>query len=177
MLGQPPQTLMCTEVLMQASKVPNNRLKGRLVRQKRSRQEHDLGHGTLTISVKHRKTRHHLLNSSDVFHSQDDSKDGDDSMIATVKYLPRTRTGGMFTVSFMQKVVCNGSFSSIPRFQANNVLPRDSLVFELTREGRLCDLITLLSNPEASLRDHDDLGNSLLAVSPKPQVVFSIHWG
>jgi len=59
----------------------------------------------------------------------------------------------------------DGTFSSIPRLTVNRVLPRDSLVFDLVRGGELKEFQGLLRDGEASLRDHDELGNSLLAVS------------
>jgi len=61
-----------------------------------------------------------------------------------------------------------GTFSYIPRLTVNRVLPGDALVFDLVRNGRLAEFQKLLWDGEVSLRDHDERGNSLLAVSAGP---------
>ncbi|KAI0098058.1 ankyrin repeat-containing domain protein [Nemania sp. FL0031] len=59
----------------------------------------------------------------------------------------------------------DGSFSSIPRITAYNVVPYNSLVFQIASWGRVEDLIALLSNGQASLHDRDEEGWSLLHYS------------
>lgn len=127
--------------------------------------------GTLTVStIKQRR----LIETGD-------QKDDDtiEDFIAKVTYFPgdrkrtgkrtgnrtATRTGSMFTATVRQQTLRHGGFFSIPRLQANFVLPSDSLVFQLVQEGRLAEFEALLRQGKASLRDHDELGNSLLAVS------------
>ncbi|KAI1327584.1 hypothetical protein F5Y16DRAFT_188132 [Xylariaceae sp. FL0255] len=64
-----------------------------------------------------------------------------------------------------QKLVRDGSFTSFPRISVNNIVPEDSLVFEVARTGCVEDLKRLISEGKASLRDHDEDGRSLLHYS------------
>jgi len=55
--------------------------------------------------------------------------------------------------------------SHVPRLSINPILPKDSLIFKLVGEGKLAEFKSLLEAGEASLRDHDETGQSLLHVS------------
>lgn len=135
---------------------------GRIIQRDRRQAAYEMGDGTLTIStVKRRRL-------TETTH-QDDA-DNIEDFIAKLTYFPRSGTGGMFKATLTQQAFRNGTYSSIPRLQVNLVLPRDSLVFELVRDGRVMELEALLREGKASLRDHDDLGNSLLAVGSNPVV-------
>ncbi|KAI3324204.1 hypothetical protein HD806DRAFT_494427 [Xylariaceae sp. AK1471] len=68
----------------------------------------------------------------------------------------------MVVASTVQEEFPNSSVASISRLMVNRVLPAKSWVFQLVREGRLQELQELLKNGEASLRDHDEYGASLL---------------
>ncbi|KAK3902849.1 hypothetical protein C8A05DRAFT_33423 [Staphylotrichum tortipilum] len=104
------------------------------------------------------------------------SADDVDSILDDLKYVLAAAndqyddgTGSMFKATITQQAFRDGAFSSsIPRLQVNLVLPRDSLVFQLVQKGRVVEFEALLREGKASLRDHDDLGNSLLSVSPNP---------
>ncbi|RGP66883.1 hypothetical protein FSPOR_6265 [Fusarium sporotrichioides] len=61
----------------------------------------------------------------------------------------------------------NSSVSSISRLQVNRILPSDSPVFRMVAQGELQGLLQMLQNGEASLRDHDEDGASLLFYSMK----------
>ena len=59
----------------------------------------------------------------------------------------------------------DGLFSAIPDLMVYNVLPANSPVFDIVREGRLQEFQALLRDGKASLRDQDEYGASLLFVS------------
>ena len=65
----------------------------------------------------------------------------------------------------------HGVFLSIPVLWVNNVVPADSPVFSVVKEGRLEEFMELLQDGRASLRDHDEYGASLLHVS-----IFFVYW-
>lgn len=54
---------------------------------------------------------------------------------------------------------------NLPRFSVKNVLPCDSRIFTVVREGRVVELQEMLRSGEDSLRDHDEHGASLIFVS------------
>ncbi len=113
---------------------------------------------TLTVStIKRRRL-------TETTHQQD--ADTIEDLTVKVTCFPRNSTGRMFKATITQQTVRNGFFSSIPQLQVNLVLACDSLVFQLVREGRLAEFEALLWEGKASLRDHDERGNSLLAVRP-----------
>ncbi len=58
-----------------------------------------------------------------------------------------------------------GSFLSIPRLAVHNVVPTDSPIFELAKEGKIQDILELVGSGRASLHDRDEMGRSLLHVS------------
>jgi hypothetical protein len=80
-------------------------------------------------------------------------------------FLPDNQSHHMLVASLTQRELFAGSVSSISRLQVNRVLPSDSPVFKLVKQGKLQDLLQMLQNGEASLRDHDEHGASLLFVS------------
>lgn len=59
-----------------------------------------------------------------------------------------------------------GKVSSISHLAINHVLPKESAVFKVVESGQLRELQEMLQNGQASLRDHDVEGFSLLFVSP-----------
>lgn len=74
----------------------------------------------------------------------------------------------MIAVSVNQGQVLFDSFISMaPRVSAINILPKDSLVFQLAAGGKVQDLMALVAEGKASLRDHDTEGWSLLHVSSR----------
>jgi hypothetical protein len=68
----------------------------------------------------------------------------------------------MLTVYISQSQTLWGIPSTIPRLYVNNILPNDSLGFQVVATGRVEDLVTLVAAGKASLRGHDTKGNSLL---------------
>lgn len=59
----------------------------------------------------------------------------------------------------------HGVFSTIPQLAVNRILPANAPVFSIVRTGRLDEFQKLLRGGQASLRDHDEYGASLLHVS------------
>ncbi len=141
----------------------NSRTAGHIIQQDRVRKAYHMEAGTLTVSAKLRRFRRHNPHLSET--AREENADGIEDFTAKLRYFPDSRTGSMFEATSKQRMVWNGTFSSIPRLQANRVLPNNSLVFQLVRAGRIADFEALLREGKASLRDHDEWGNSLLVVS------------
>ncbi|KAF8248642.1 ankyrin [Wilcoxina mikolae CBS 423.85] len=66
------------------------------------------------------------------------------------------------TASLQQKVECNGYYSLKPTLSFSAVLPLNSKVFELAKNGDVQGLLRLLSERKASLSDSDTAGRQLL---------------
>lgn len=58
-----------------------------------------------------------------------------------------------------------GTYNTIPRLSINNIIPFGSRVFTLVEEGRMAEFQEMLRLGQASLRDYDEFGASLLFVS------------
>lgn len=72
----------------------------------------------------------------------------------------------MVTLSVQQSQLLFDRFTSLlPRVIVCNILPNDSLVFEVASNGSVEDLMRLVVGNKASLDDHDEDGWSLLHVS------------
>ena len=84
-------------------------------------------------------------------------------LIANFFYKSKT-SHTMLKVSVSQSQTFWGSPLVIPRLFVNNVLPSDSLVFQIAATGQVEDLVSLVAAGKASLRDHDTNGQSLLHV-------------
>lgn len=70
----------------------------------------------------------------------------------------------MIVASIFQRETELDVSSSISQITVNRVLPYDSRVFQVIKDGDLRELRRMLGNGEASLRDHDEYGASLLFV-------------
>ena len=66
---------------------------------------------------------------------------------------------------FQHRVDSSGFWSFNPMISIHTIVPADSEVFRVIEEGDLEGLVRLFQNGEASLRDCDPRGRSLLAVS------------
>jgi hypothetical protein len=145
--------LSLTRSIPEKAKLPEG-----LISQTRHAISQNIGSGIVTISTQ--KRRYHIEEQR-----MPRVPDFTESSITKVKYVPHSRAGSMFTTVFEQLVTSTQAFNLFPQLQVNQIRPKDSLVFQLVKEGRLDDFKEVLNRREASLRDHDDLGNSLLAVS------------
>jgi hypothetical protein len=123
------------------------------------RTKHDMATGILTISSK----RRFILNAKGTTGGDNDQTV--EELITNLRFVPEIGTGRMMWATTVRlEDGWDGTFSSIPRLEVNRILSRDSLVFDLIRWGELDEFQELLRG-EASLRDHDEDGNSLLFVS------------
>lgn len=101
--------------------------------------------------------------------SQRENDKGDREFIANIMFRPAGRQS-MITLTVHQRQIARGAASGIPRLCINNIIPSTSEVFRLATEGKLDEIVALISRGEASLRDHDEDGWSLLHVSFAPVV-------
>ncbi|KAI1327281.1 hypothetical protein F5Y16DRAFT_372082 [Xylariaceae sp. FL0255] len=65
-------------------------------------------------------------------------------------------------IEVQQYQVPFGAFSMAPRFVVNNIIPNDSQVFKIAKEGSAAQLLHLFATRQASLRDCNKQGASLL---------------
>ncbi|KAK6074327.1 ankyrin repeat protein [Seiridium cupressi] len=92
---------------------------------------------------------------------------------ATLSFLPSANVPHkrMLTISLQHIEYLDAVSLRIPRIHVNRIVPRDSLVFKLVLDGALDELRELLTQGEASIRDHDEDGRSLLNYSTRqPEV-------
>lgn len=69
------------------------------------------------------------------------------------------------TINLHQRAIANGYLSLCPSISVGMILPDDSEIFDIVREGDMDGLLSLLSQGEASLRDRNSFGTPLLHVS------------
>ena len=77
----------------------------------------------------------------------------------------KRKTSMLVMHGHIMRTAANGFVFPISSLAVNRIIPRSSKVFELVEEGRLLELQKMLQRGEASLRDHDENGASLLFVS------------
>ncbi|KAF5550069.1 hypothetical protein FNAPI_7872 [Fusarium napiforme] len=128
---------------------------GTVIKQKRLREEIDVDHGYLTISTnKRRRICSGVANSSGHVKTFRD-------VVANIVFRP-SNSPWMFSVSLSQGQLFDRSIQSIPRISVCRIVPNDSPVFTLVKQGSLKEFITMLREGKASLRDHDEQGMPLL---------------
>lgn len=89
--------------------------------------------------------------------------------VSTISFLPgHSQRFHMLVASSLQREVFKGNVSSISSLTVNRVLPAVSRIFRLVEEGRIVEFQEMLREGQASLRDHDEYGASLLFVSDLP---------
>jgi hypothetical protein len=79
-----------------------------------------------------------------------------------------TKQSSVIVVSVSQGQLFDKSIQSIPRISINPVRPSGSLVFQVVEEGRVDSFRAMLADGQASVRDRDEDGKSLLHVSRRP---------
>ncbi|EEU38837.1 uncharacterized protein NECHADRAFT_83143 [Fusarium vanettenii 77-13-4] len=127
---------------------------GAIIRQKRAREEIDVEHGFLTVSVNKRRRVSRRPNSSENASTHRD-------VVANIMFRP-SQSPWMFSVSVSQGQLFDRSIQSIPRISVCPIIPNGSPVFRLVQEGKLREFRVLLDEGKASLRDHDEQGMPLL---------------
>lgn len=78
----------------------------------------------------------------------------------------RTAKGQGFEAILRKSHGYQGSYQAVPRLFVNNILPENSPVFRVVRNGELAKFQSMLMRGEASLRDQDEYGAPLLFVGP-----------
>lgn len=78
----------------------------------------------------------------------------------------RTAKGRGFEAILRKSHGYQGSYQAIPRLFVNNILPENSPVFRVVRNGELAKFQNMLIQGEASLRDQDEYGTPLLFLGP-----------
>lgn len=129
------------------------------IRQKRTLCEFDTDIGTLTFTMNKRQR------STNYLHITNDKKS---DYTLSLSFLPKKASQlHMFVISTLQQQLTNQSISCASKLVVNRVLPCDSKVFKIVKEGKLQEFRELLSNGmgAATLRDYDEYGSSLLFVS------------
>ncbi|RMJ14399.1 hypothetical protein CDV36_005951 [Fusarium kuroshium] len=127
---------------------------GVIIKQKRAREEIDVEHGFLTVSVNKRRRVSQRSNSSENASTHRD-------VVANIMFRP-SQSPWMFSVSVSQGQLFDRSIQSIPRISVCPIIPNGSPVFRLVQEGKLREFRILLDEGKASLRDHDEQGMPLL---------------
>ncbi|RBR04202.1 hypothetical protein FVER53590_08826 [Fusarium verticillioides] len=128
---------------------------GTVIKQKRMREEIDVDQGYLTISTnKRRRICSGVANPSAKVNTFRD-------VVASIVFRP-SNSPWMFSVSLSQGQLFDRSIQSIPRISVCRIVPNDSPVFTLVKQGSLKEFITMLQEGKASLRDHDEQGMPLL---------------
>jgi hypothetical protein len=106
-----------------------------------------------------------LTNVNDDDSNWQDKADLTDYVI-TISFLPdHSQKFHMLVASSLQREIFKGTVSSISSLAVNRVLPAGSRVFQLVEEGRMVEFQEMLRKGQASVRDHDEYGASLLFVS------------
>ncbi|KAK9415363.1 hypothetical protein SUNI508_10553 [Seiridium unicorne] len=140
-----------------------------VVGQNRKRKQLEFDFGSLVLTTIKRRRK----NQQSSVHPAEDSGDELDEFAATLSFLPSANVSHkrMLTISLQQIESLDAVSLRIPRIHVNRIIPQDSLVFELVEEGALDELRELLTKGEASIRDHDEDGRSLLSYSTRqPEV-------
>ncbi|KAI2468980.1 ankyrin [Annulohypoxylon bovei var. microspora] len=133
------------------------------MKQKRIYQKIRMNIGTLTLMFSHGTRLSRTIESC-----QDMQENSYSDYVITTTFLPYDpRRFHMLIASTFQHEVGRGIVSSISRLAVNRVLPRSSRIFKVVQKGDLLKLRRMLQNGEASLRDHDEDGGSLLFYSTK----------
>ena len=118
--------------------------------------------GTVTFRAR-RKYRRLGTISHDC--AQDTMTDIPELLEASFTFLPNNAQNPWISVDFKQTMSYEGSFLRRPALSVSAILPEDSEVFRLIREGDLKGLIQSLSLRKAFLTDRDTDGRCLLYVS------------
>ena len=120
-----------------------------------------------TVSVHMKTLKHGRRATSGVEREMsEDSEDIGHTFTAKVELLPRDAfIPTKFVTSLHFEVGLFGITSLNPLISISSMVPMDSAVFRLIKEGDLAGLLQLFQHGEASLHDCDPEGRSLLTVS------------
>ncbi|KAI5468103.1 ankyrin repeat-containing domain protein [Mariannaea sp. PMI_226] len=124
------------------------------------------GKVSLLISKRHR------LETGEEENYQDRQKRRRTDYSISLTFLPeKSQDKHMIVASLSQRQVSPNGVESISTLMVNRDLPCDSQVFQVVMEGNLQELERMFRNGDASPRDHDEYGASLLMYATRqPQV-------
>ena len=163
----------CTQLSGFANREGNEsrQVAGMILDQQRTHKQADIGIGKVSIMIHKRKRTRFAGDRGDVT-EQAKGYLTDYSMSLT--FLPNEkRTHHMLMATIRKSEILAGHVSSISHLQVNRVLPSNSVVFQLVKKGKIQELCQLFYSGEASLRDHDETGSSLLFVST--EILLKVH--
>lgn len=141
---------------------------GVIITQKRKRKMIDVDSGILTVTTNKRQ-RKRMDYRCEYMLADFDTNEVE--LRAEIIFKPKT-SQSMLTVSISRSSILCNTFSDIPRLFITNILPVNSWVFQLAATGTVEELLSLVAKGEASLRDHDTKGKSLLHVSIDGEEVY-----
>lgn len=128
---------------------------------------YDIGIGSLVMTVRGRSSGWDRAQTRSGFDATtvEDLLMMDEQIMASVSLIPTLQQSTkMVTITETQYRVGQGTFISVPRLFVNNIRPASSPVFEVVARGRMDEFVAILRSGQASLRDHDEYGPSLLMV-------------
>lgn len=131
------------------------------------RKEFSLGTGCLTINTtKGRYPQRESNRGIGECNSTDEDEDYAEDFTAKVALFPSKTFGKrkMLSLHHHQSNLMNGVVLTMPTVSLNQVRANNSEVFQLVTEGDLKGLQMSLQEGAASVRDHDEVGRSLLFV-------------
>ncbi|KAH6989001.1 hypothetical protein BKA56DRAFT_652463 [Ilyonectria sp. MPI-CAGE-AT-0026] len=132
------------------------------IQQSRTLDHTDIGVGKLSFLI-HKRKRSIQENLEDSGKLQ---KRGRTDYSMSLTFLPkRSSHQPMIVASSFQHQTADEAILTFSTLLVNRVLPEGSLVFNVAREGNLQKLKEMFRNGEASPRDHDEYGASLLHYS------------
>ena len=124
--------------------------------------------GTFTIKARHgtnaNATSHNVVTNSSV---DEELQSFDVSVI----YVPKTPQKAHIAFALSQRTLLEGCSLKTPILSVSALLPDDSKVFQVIKNGELDQLMKMLSLREVSLSDRDTKGRCLLNVSSGSNIV------
>ncbi|KAH7141684.1 ankyrin repeat-containing domain protein [Dactylonectria macrodidyma] len=139
-----------------------------LIQQIRTVDQKDVGSGRASLVISKRCQ----VRAGEPNDDQNDRKRMRTDYSISLTVLPnKSQDSHMIVASLSQHQVSFDRITSISTLMVNRVLPNESRVFQVVREGNLQELERMFRDKAASPRDHDEYGASLLMyATEQPQV-------
>ncbi|KAJ2979072.1 hypothetical protein NUW58_g7299 [Xylaria curta] len=142
---------------------PYNLLLGKRILWKLRQMRFNIGTGILDVTAKTPEEHSTETNCDEISF--------EDSMIHSSLKIRFINSSVALLIELNQCQLVDGAFSSIPGLSINNIVPNSSLIFQIAADGSVQDLKDLFASGNASIRDRDENGCSLLRYSlDKPQI-------
>lgn len=137
-------------------------MSGRVVQYSHSYDEVECELGRISLVLSDVK----LSSKSRNLRTENDEGDGEHKGYAMrVSFLPADLKSFRMIVASTFYEAFSDTSSCISHLVVNRVVPAGSRVFDVVRQGQLQELLEMIQRGEASLKDHDEYGASLLMVS------------